>query len=388
MPDVPVGGEIPADGQLPLFVQLSDVPVSGIGVLETGNSVRFVERERGYVYELNGLDKSSTRRITNTTILGAQEVLFGNGGTTVVVRHLESGVGGVGHTIKTFAGRIYPGEGNDAPGSIDGAYLPDNILEVGISPGGNLLAMVIPTENGSSIRVADMLDRKTREIARNPLREWLPYPTNDGDVLLASKATYDAPGYLLELGGKSGEYRRIVGGKIGMTALPSPDGNKALFSEYENGVMGFFVGGIMYGEQGEATTDFLSTGLLSLAQKCVWSNDAIYAFCASFSPVGGGSQMPDGWYQGTVSTNDSFWRIDTRTGETELLGDPYLEIGRYFDATNLTVSFDRSVLYFINKSDGMLWGMRIQKNISGGEVTEETVPPTAEELRDIEGSAP
>ena len=389
LPQIPSSG-VPGSASewMTQFVQLSDFPVSGIGIVQTSGSVRFVERSKGNIYELQGLDKTSVRRITNTTILGVQEAFFGDGGTTVVMRHLDDRLGGAGKTIKTFTGRIFASESEESLGSIEGAYLADDISEVAVAPSGSLIAMVIPTPTGSSVRISDTLERNPREVVNNPLREWIPYLSSSGTVYLASKATYDAPGYLFEVNGTANTYRKVAGGKIGMTALPSPDGKKVLISEVVNGSVLLSLGGITRTEQDMVISESIPLGISSLSQKCVWTKDSLHAYCASFTQLPASARMPDDWYQGVVSTNDSFWRIDAQTGEAELLGEPYSGIGRVFDATSLAISADDSALYFINKQDGILWGMRILNQTRNDADSEEAPAATPEELRDIQGSTP
>jgi hypothetical protein len=371
---------------LPLFVQLTNDPVAGIGIEETSGALRFVERARGYIYDLRGLDKESVRRITNTTVLGVQEAYFGNGGATVILRSLDDTTGR--DVIKTYLGRIYPGESAGSDGKIEGKFLADDILEANISADGTKAVFVVSTPEGSSIQITDIADGSLKEILRSPLREWIPFLANTGDVLLSTKATYDAAGALYRINVKNGTYGRVVGGKIAMTTLPSPDGHRALFSDNEAGEQHFALAGIPIayeGGLGGTAGDTIALGIHSIAQKCTWDKKGIYAYCAAFSGTQG--RMPDDWYQGVTSLSDTFWRIDSRNGDVVLLGDPYPEIGRRFDAVNLLVSPDGSTLYFINKPDGTLWGMRIKEPDGDKETTTaSTTPLTPEELRDIKGS--
>lgn len=392
MPEVPTIGESSSQGEWATqFVRLSDFPVAGMGISESSGALRFVEREKGNIYEVRGLDKSTVRRITNTTILAVQEAFFGDGGSTVVLRHLDDKFGGIGKTIKTFAGRIFPSDSEDTAGSVEGAYLPNDISEISLSPSGSSMVMVIPTADGSSIRVSDVLERNPKEVIRDPIREWIPYISNDGSIFLASKATYDAPGYLFEIDKSTKRYRKIVGGKIGMTALPSPDGKKALVSENMNNSVTMSIAGVHRTEQESVISETLPVSLSSVSQKCVWTKNGLRAYCAAFVQLPQGTKFPDDWYQGVVSTDDTFWRIDATTGETELIGEPFTSTGKVFDAINLVISDDESTLYFINKQDGILWGMRIPHTTQAsgtGTDTEEMAPPTEDELRDIKGSTP
>ncbi len=374
--------------ELPSFVQLSDVPVAGIGVVDAGNTVRYVERERGYVYELSGLSKDSTKKISNTTIPRVQEALFGNGGATVILRYLDNRFGSAVKVIKTYIGRISGAEGG-TPGTIGGEFLADGISEIAISPDQNTAAYVLPTENGSSIQVMDLIDRAPKEVVKSPLSEWIPYITNAKDVFLASKASADIPGYLYRIRAKQKGYERIIGGKLGLTALPNQSGTLELYSENIQGNPALSIKGVYGSSEGGNANDSIAVGLISIAQKCVWSKDTVHAYCASFSLPAGAKPFPDLWYQGRVSLQDSFWKIDTQSGDIQLLGDPQVSIDKSFDAIDLTLSSDESILYFMNRTNGLLWGLRLPTPVPPSSASGLPTPVyTPQEMRDIQGSAP
>jgi hypothetical protein len=372
------------DPNAPVFVQLTDVPVSGLYALETRTTVRYVEREKGDVYEIDGIDPSTKRKIGVNTIPGVQEAFFGNGGSTVVFRYLDFTRDTSG-TISTTLGRISPSGDPSAPAEIDNTPLVNGISDVSISPNGTKLAFVVPLpDGGSSIRVMDLVDREPKEVLRSPLREWIPYMMDNGDVFLATKPSVYAPGYLYRYSPSTKTFERIVRNKMGMTALPSPDGSLALFSENTAQGPVFGIAGIQSGEFDYISGTETQLDISSLADKCVWHSDRSTAYCASFTPPNPRVEIPDAWYRGEVQLKDSFWKIDVPTQSTTLLGDPEIDIGKTIDATRLVISADKTILYFINRTDGTLWAMRIPKNKI--RVNEDLNEATPEELRDIKGS--
>ena len=93
--------------------------------------------------------------------------------------------------------------------------------------------------------------------------------------------------------------------------------------------------------------------LATLPEKCVWSSDSKEIFCAVPQNPSSGP-MPDEYYQGLTYFSDSFTRIKPETGEiTEILSEGN------FDAQNLTITANKQKLFFVNRKDGILWGINL-----------------------------
>lgn len=392
-PNGTTGGEVglpfippqTTDTDGPIFIQLTNVPVAGLYALETRTGVRYVEREKGDVYEISDIDPSTRRKIAVNMVPGVHEAFFGNGGATVILRYMDFTQNNLGR-ISTILGRIPPSEDTATPVAVENTQLVQDITDISISPDGTKLAFIVSLPNeGSSIRVMDLVDRKPEEILRSPLKEWIPYIMDNGDVFLATKASVYAPGYLYRYSRSSKTFERIIRGKMGMTALPSPDGEIALYSETVSGSPVFGIAGVQTGELGEIVGTESPLSLTSLAEKCVWHQDGKTAYCSSFAlPSSSRYLIPDSWYQGDVGLEDTFWSIDRDTLETTLLADPEADVGKTFDVLRLVVSPDRSTIYFIDRNDGTLWALRLPRSTLTTPGI--SIEPTPEELRDIEGS--
>ena len=94
-----------------------------------------------------------------------------------------------------------------------------------------------------------------------------------------------------------------------------------------------------------------------LPEKCVWSNDNINVYCAVPNTVVG-NQYPDVWYQGLVSFDDYFVKINTRTGNKITIANSANETP--VDGTHLFLDNDEKTLFFINKKDSTLWSLNIE----------------------------
>jgi len=98
--------------------------------------VRYIDRETGNVFQINYKNFTKTR-LTNTTIPGIREVVWGSNGRDVVVRYLNEN-----DVIKTFAGVIATTSSitsttNEAEFRLDGDFLEDDLIVLVPSPQNN-----------------------------------------------------------------------------------------------------------------------------------------------------------------------------------------------------------------------------------------------------------
>jgi hypothetical protein len=98
----------------------------------------------------------------------------------------------------------------------------------------------------------------------------------------------------------------------------------------------------------------------TLVEKCAFSSDSKTLYCAIPEPISTGFVLPDDWYDKKVITSDSFWKINTETGErTRIASQDEIETlyGKTFDATDLFVSSDGTRLFFTARNDGKLYSL-------------------------------
>jgi hypothetical protein len=84
----------------------------------------------------------------------------------------------------------------------------------------------------------------------------------------------------------------------------------------------------------------------TFVDKCVWSKNNINVYCAV--PDDNISVYePDLWYKGYTNFTDSVYKINTETGESELIVDPF-EYDQDFDLVKLKLDNNEKYLYFID----------------------------------------
>jgi len=91
------------------YKQIFSGPVVGFTYLENG-SVRFMEKVSGNIYDYT-IKTGDIAKISNNTILGAQEILWTNNGESFIVRALDE----AGNITNTYMSFNIPGDATESP---------------------------------------------------------------------------------------------------------------------------------------------------------------------------------------------------------------------------------------------------------------------------------
>jgi len=196
--------------------------------------------------------------------------------------------------------------------------------------------------------VADFSNKSQKKIFELPFGEFnISWPTKDNIVLL-TKPSAKAEGYLYFLNSKTGTLTRILGGIKGLTAVVSLDGEKIIFS----GIGQDGTESKIYSVKSKTIS---SLGFVTLADKCAWgkkNKNMVYCAVSAKKPD---TNQPDGWYQGLVSFDDGIWSKNISTGESQNI------LSRFgADIMNIFVSDDENYLIFTDKNDGTLWSLKLK----------------------------
>lgn len=100
--------------------------------------------------------------------------------------------------------------------------------------------------------------------------------------------------------------------------------------------------------------EYRNLGLPTFVSKCVWSKDNKTIFCALPGNIPENSILPNDYKTGKFTTTDTFWKIDTTTGEKNRLVETS-DISGTFDASEFFLNSDESLLFFVNKIDKKLY---------------------------------
>jgi hypothetical protein len=300
---------------------------------EEAPSVRFVERRNGHLYKMF-LDKKVNEKVSNSTIPSIYEAYINNTGLSIIYRYLNDE-----NNITSFLGTL---------GASAGSFLPQNIFDISISKDGTKYFYLTKNTEGVTGTLASFDGTKKNIVFNHPFTEWFSQ-WNTKNIYLTTKPSYSVPGSIFILDTARQTISKIFGGVDGLTTLISPDGANVLYSvSTGNGpTLGIF------NIKDHSGKDLDTYGL---PEKCIWSNDNINIYCGVPNTIEG-NQYPDVWYQGLVSFDDFFLKINTITGEKETLANSIDETP--VDATYLFLDEREDNLFFTNKKDSTLWMMSL-----------------------------
>lgn len=314
---------------------------------EFSEAVRYVDRITGNIYQ-TFLDKLSERKFSTTIIPKVYESIFGNKGSSVLMRYLKADA----RTIETFVGTI-PKEvlGADTDiNEIKGTFLGDNITDLSISPDSTKIFYLLNVGDDAVGTILNFADNKKTQVFDSPFTEWLSFWPNASMITLTTKPSAVVQGHMYTLNPTTKSFTRAVGDIYGLTTLTSPNGKLVLYSDSGLALNTFDIG--------KKTST--PVGLRTLPEKCTWNNASDTIYCAVPTNVSGG-QYPDSWYQGEVSFIDQIWKIDVLTGNTTIISDPALDTnGEEIDGIKLALDASGKYLLFVNKKDSFLWKLNLE----------------------------
>ncbi len=309
--------------------------------------LRYVAQDNGNIFQTE-VAKISERKFSDTVVQNVHEAFFGDNGSSVVMRYLK----GDNKTIATFTGTL-PKEvlGGDTGGNeLVGSFLPENIKNLSVSSNGSNIFYLYTIKDTTAGMVSGFTGVSKTQVFDSQFTEWLSQWPNDNLITLTTKPSGYVPGYMYGIVPSKKDLTKILSGIKGLTTLTSPDGKKVLYSNN-------FMATSVYNME---TKEVLQLKINTLVEKCAWVGDSLTIYCAAPKFANSNAIYPDSWYQGEVSFNDNFWKIDLPTKEETMLLDPFTVPGENeVDVTMLKVDEQKNNLFFINKKDSHLWGLEL-----------------------------
>lgn len=338
--------------QLSRFYQITDFAVAGAHFFEKERSLiqtnpdspktetvptlRYVERVTGHVHQMY-LDTKATSKISNSTIPGAHEVLINDTAKTFIYRYVSDSDN---KTITSFIATL---------GKTKGEFLPSDVIDISLSPDKENFFYLTKNSNGVMGFIKSFEETKTSSVFDSPFTEWISQWVNSEKIYLTTKPSWNVNGDLFSLNTGNGTLTKVFGGIKGLTTLANENGSNVLYGiSLETGPKLW-----LFNVKDHSTKSLNSFGL---PEKCIWSSDNINIYCAIPNTIAG-VQYPDSWYQGLVSFDDYFVKINTETTQRSTLANSKGEIP--IDATHLFLDDEENTLFFINKKDSTLWSLDI-----------------------------
>lgn len=353
--------------------KISSMPISGYGVLEKERYVvvpdvdpneteenknkptepqtefvpilKYANKINGNIYQTL-VEKIDERKFSETIIPSIHESMFTENG--VIMRYLRNG-----STIATFFGNLPKeilGADSNNGNEIFGTFLPDGIKDISVSPDDKKIFYLNNTKNGvAGILTKGEISNK-EQIFDSVFTEWTSFWPNNELITLTTKPSGLVPGYSYLLNTKTKDFDKTLSGINGLTTLMNPNGENILYS---NNTLALNVFNI-------SRNEIRSLNVRTHADKCIWAGDSIHLYCAVPKFIDNTYVYPDSWYQGETSYNDEIFKINTQTGAKTKLVDPsIIYANTVIDAVNLKLDPKEENLFFMNKSDSYLWGLKL-----------------------------
>lgn len=320
------------------LIAISQVPVIAPTISADGQKVKYYAKDNGNVYE-SRFNGTGLTRTSNAVLPGLLKVLWSPDKTQVISIFKDAQVG-VRKVYYSYA---------------TGASKPLNasIQFVGWSQKGNKIAYQFfdETRNVNSISIADPDGSNFKNIFPTRLRDLIiEWPKADV-IAFRSKPSGLAQSVFFGLNPETGSLTKILSNVYGLSALWSPNGEKALFSQTDEKGKNLTLQATDW--QG---TDTQSARTNTFAEKCVWALDNKTIFCAVPRILPQNAVLPDDYYKNILNISDDFWQINLDTG-----GQTKIDVGEdiSLDATELLINPQEDYLLFINRKDGLLYSLRL-----------------------------
>ena len=345
-------GSIGDEAEMPILRQISDKPIAGGIAFNNGSTtvIRYVERGTGHIIETTG-DSFEFAKISNTTIPKVPEAIWTPDGQSVIMRYTKDGT----ESVFSFSANIIKATTTqDVSKNKKSAFLPMGISGLSVSPVGNKIFYLTNDESESLGATSNVDGSQKNQRFQSAITEWLVSWPNKDTISLATKPSFAVAGYLFFLNEKTGDDSKILSGINGLTALVNKTAKNILYSESVDDSIR-----LHYYDLKNNLSKTLS--FKTLPEKCVWSKiEELTIYCAVPKTIEDG-EYPDSWYQGSMSFNDSVWKIDLKTSSSELVYNLQKESGKEFDIADPFLSGDDEYLFFTNKKDLTFWSLSLKK---------------------------
>ena len=186
---------------------------------------------------------------------------------------------------------------------------------------------------------ADLSGKK--QIFESPLAIWQADWFNKNLIALQTKTSRFMPGSLYVLNITTGEMEKVLSGVLGLSAKWSPDSKKIIYSSITEGKLRLN----LYERESKVSTKL---PLATMAEKCAWTEDSVKVFCAV--PNNLEDSLPDSWYQGEFTAEDSLWEINTVNAQVKTIFN-LPSLGSIVDINQMVIGKDGSKIYFINRNN-------------------------------------
>ena len=227
--------------------------------------------------------------------------------------------------------------------------LKSGIKSAAFSPDAKKIAYYFSDPKNNSLFISDPDGKNQKTLIggfklRDVVLEW----PKTGQIAAISKPSGLAPGGLWLFDINNSKLTKVIDSLPGLEVVFSPKGDEFIYSYVDQGGQNPIL--VVYRNGISKSINNIST----LVDKCAWADDSINIYCAIPKSWPGSAILPDDYYKGAFSTNDDVWKINTETGEKNII---FENMG---DASNLAPSSGEESLIFILKNSGFLYKLNLK----------------------------
>lgn len=205
----------------------------------------------------------------------------------------------------------------------------------------------------ATVNLADPDGKNWRPIAGTDFRYLSMAPVPKTTFVSFWNSAYGFAETKLETASALGaDSKTLFSGKFGADYLWNQDSTKILVS-HSNEKGG---GKMQLATLNDKGGEYKNLEIPSFVSKCIWSKDNMTVYCALPGTIPESAVLPNDYDQGKFKTSDTFWKINTATGEKSRLIE-LDKINGNFDASNLLLTPDESALFFLNKHDEKIYSL-------------------------------
>jgi hypothetical protein len=320
-------------------------PVSDEAVLSpildaATSKIKYYSKLTGKVYSID-LDGTNKKTVSDKNLPGLTDVLWSPDGSKVITKFSQD----TGN--KFFYYDYATNVGVQLKDNLDTIIWQSNskIFYKYYDPKSSERTLNIADPNGSNwVKIAD-LNYKNVSIAPIPRTSLVSF-WNSPDA--SDETDFESSSVL---GGAS---TPILKGYFGADYLWNSSGSTVLAShaDQKNGSQ------IQLALMNDRGGEFKNLDIATFISKSIWSKDNKTIYYALPGSLPSNSILPNDYLANKFNTADSFWKINTLTGEKTRIVDAAKSISG-IDATNLFLNADESMLFFVNRLDGKLYRVNL-----------------------------
>ena len=336
--------------------QIAEGPIVGALLIQTTRPTttlaRFIKADSGRVFDIP-LDVAGAlpRAVSNTTIPGLQRVLWLPGGLGALVQYESEGVRKTLYLGLKTPDAVLSATTTPAPTKIQ--YLPDNIIDLALSPDGQSVVYLLKTVSGIDGSVARSDGTAPKKLFSSPLSHVnISWPSNT-IMLLQTRSSSDSLGAAFSIDARTGVQTPLFFAN-GINSIADRNFARIIYqSILPSGLRTTLVRDL-------ARNRDSGLSFSPLPNKCTWSSTGTSTlYCAT--PLG---SVPvnyfDLWNLGIAGAADTLVSYNLSTGASLLRATPgNKNVGAASDMVELSVSPDDHYLTFVRKGERTLWGVRL-----------------------------